>query len=80
MPSIEEIAEAMYKMVERDAGSKKYKPSDLSKAMIAHFGDEVDKKACKKAIQEAAPTILEVFNVWDKSLYHSHMLIHGKHV
>ena len=51
MPSIEEIADAMFAMVERDAGSRKYKPSDLSKAMIAQFGDEVDKKTCKKAIR-----------------------------
>lgn len=50
MPSIEEIAEAMFMMVERDAGSKKYKPSDLSKAMIARLG--ADKKSCKQAIRQ----------------------------
>ena len=49
--STEEIADAMFTMVERDAGVKKYKPSDLTKAMIAHFGDDVDKKACKGAIR-----------------------------
>ncbi len=51
MPSIEEIADSMFQMVERDTGTKKYKPSDLSKAMIAQFGGEVDKKTCKKAIR-----------------------------
>jgi hypothetical protein len=51
MPSIEEIADAMFKMVERDTGTKKYKPSDLNKAMMAQFGDAVDKKACKQAIR-----------------------------
>jgi hypothetical protein len=49
MPSIEEIADAMYKMVERDTGTKKYKPGDLTKAMMAQFG--ADKKACKEAIR-----------------------------
>lgn len=49
MPSIEEIADAMFKMVERDTGTKKYKPSDLTKAMMAQF--DVDKKACKEAIR-----------------------------
>ena len=50
MASIEEIAEAMFKMVERDAGQKKYKPSDLTKAMVAHF--DADKKTCKQAIRQ----------------------------
>jgi hypothetical protein len=49
--SIEEVADAMFNMVSRDAGSKKYKPSDLTKAMLSHFGDEVDKKLCKDAIR-----------------------------
>jgi transposase-like protein len=49
--SMEEVAEAMFTMVSRDAGSKKYKPSDLSKAMINQFGGEVDKQLCKDAIR-----------------------------
>ena len=49
MPNIEEIAEAMFKMVERDTGTRKYKPGDLTKAMMAQMG--VDKKACKEAIR-----------------------------
>ena len=47
----EELQEAMFKMVERDAGQKKYKPGDVKKAMIAHFGDDVDKKMIKLAIR-----------------------------
>ncbi|MFH1844297.1 MAG: hypothetical protein ABIF77_13925 [bacterium] len=50
MPSVDEIAEAMFKMVERDAGQKKYKPGDLKKAMIAHF--DADKETCKAAIRQ----------------------------
>ena len=50
--STEEIAETMYKLVERDFGQKKYKPMDLTKQMIEYFGeDRVDKKTCKGAIK-----------------------------
>ena len=47
----EEIADAMYEMVKEYQGKKKFKASDLTKAMIQKFGDEVDKKACKAAIR-----------------------------
>jgi hypothetical protein len=48
----DEIADAMYKMVEDAQGMKKLKPMDLVKAMVQLFGDEVDKKLCKKAIKQ----------------------------
>ena len=48
----DEIADAMYKMVEDAQGMKKLKPMDLTKAMVQLFGDEVDKKLCKKAIKQ----------------------------
>ena len=47
----DEIAEAMYKMVKDAFGMKKLKPTDLIKAMIQIYGDEVDKKTCKEAIK-----------------------------
>ena len=49
MPSVEEIANSMYKMVKDATGQKKLKPTDLMKAMIELYG--VDKKACKTAIR-----------------------------
>jgi hypothetical protein len=49
---VEEIAEAMFKMVSDAQGQKKLKPMDLTKGMIEIFGDEVDKKLCKLAIRE----------------------------
>lgn len=49
--SVEEVADAMYKMVKDAFGVKKYKPMDLTKAMKEMFGDEVDKKTCKEAIK-----------------------------
>ncbi len=51
--SVDEIADAMLKMISDAQGVKKLKPGDLTKAMIAHYGeDEVDKKICKAAIKE----------------------------
>ncbi len=53
MKPVDEVAEAMYEMV-KDAQvvKKKLKPMDLTKAMIATYGDEVDKKLCKEAIKQ----------------------------
>jgi len=45
----EQLADAMYEMVKEDQGKKKYKATDLQKAMVERFG--VDKKACKAAIR-----------------------------
>jgi len=47
----EEIADAMYKLVEDAQGMKKLKPTDLTKTMMQMYGDEVDKKTCKGAIR-----------------------------
>jgi len=52
MKSVEEVADAMFKMVSDAQGQKKLKPGDLTKAMIQIFGDQVDKKLCKAAIKE----------------------------
>jgi len=49
---VEEVAEAMYKMVADAQGRKKLKPGDLTKAVIEQFGEErCDKPLCKKAIR-----------------------------
>ncbi len=47
----EEVADAMYEMVKEYQGRKKFKASDLMKTMIQKYGDEIDKKFCKKAIR-----------------------------
>ena len=48
----EQVADAMFEMVKEYQGKKKFKASDLTKAMIQKFNsDEVDKKFCKKAIR-----------------------------
>jgi hypothetical protein len=48
----EQVADAMYEMVKEYQGKKKFKASDLTKAMIQKFGEgDVDKKLCKAAIR-----------------------------
>jgi hypothetical protein len=50
--SVEEVADAMYKLVQEAAGLKKLKAMDLTKSMMELYGDEVDKKLCKSAIKQ----------------------------
>jgi hypothetical protein len=49
--TIDEIADAMFKLVNDAFGVKKYKPMDLTKAMMQMYEGEVDKKTCKGAIK-----------------------------
>lgn len=48
----EEVAEAMYKMVKESMGQKKWKATDLTKAVIELYGDRCDKSLAKLAIRE----------------------------
>jgi hypothetical protein len=51
--STEQLAEDMLAMVTEYEGKKNLKAGDLTKAMIAKYGeDEVSKKDCKAAIRE----------------------------
>ena len=51
--SVEEVADAMFKMVKDTAGQKKWKATDLTKAVIELYGDDkCDKKLAKAAIRE----------------------------
>lgn len=50
---IEEIAEEMYKMVVECEGKRNLKASDLTKAMIAKYGEQnCSKEDCKKALRQ----------------------------
>lgn len=49
--SVEQIADDMYAMVSENAGLKKLKSTDLTKAMITKYGDQVTKQDCKDAIK-----------------------------
>lgn len=49
---VQQVADAMFEMVKEYDGQKKFKASDLTKAMIQQFGaDQCDKKLCKLAIR-----------------------------
>ncbi|MBM3744742.1 MAG: hypothetical protein FJW34_02960 [Acidobacteria bacterium] len=49
---VETVAEEMYKLVAECAGKKNLKPGDLTKAMVAKFGEEAcSKDDCKQAIR-----------------------------
>ena len=52
MVPVEEIADAMYKMIKDAAGQKQYKSMDLQKAMKALYPGRVDKQLCKDAIKQ----------------------------
>jgi hypothetical protein len=50
--TIEELTEAIYQMVKDATGVKKLKPTDLTKAMVEHFGPErCTKEVCKEALR-----------------------------
>lgn len=50
--TVEQIAEAMYALVVECAGKKNLKAGDLTKAMIAKFGEQsCNKEQCKQAIR-----------------------------
>jgi hypothetical protein len=51
--TVNEVAEAMFRMVSEAQGVRKLKPNDVSKAMIERFGpDRCSKEACKEAIRQ----------------------------
>ena len=52
MVSVDDVAEAMYKLIKDAAGQKQYKAMDLQKAMKELFPDRVDKKLCKESIKK----------------------------
>jgi hypothetical protein len=49
---VEEVADAMYKLVNESMGQKKWKATDLTKAALELFGDRCDKALTKSAIRE----------------------------
>lgn len=49
---VEELAEAMFKMVEQYSGKRKFSPVELTKEMVTQFGeDRVTKQDCKAALR-----------------------------
>jgi hypothetical protein len=64
----EELAEAMYHMVEESAGSRRLRPTDLTKAMIERFGPErCTRESCKAALRTLVDTDRCVYTFYDGS-------------
>ena len=51
MLTVEEVADAMFKMVSDAQGMKKLKPMDLTKTIRRMYEDRVDRQTCKSAIK-----------------------------
>ena len=50
--SIEDVAEAMYRLVRETTGVRKLSATDLTKAMVGHFGEGCDRQLCKQALRQ----------------------------
>jgi len=50
--TVDQVADAMFELVSSMKGKRDLKPMDVSKQMMEKFGDEVDKKMCKKALRQ----------------------------
>jgi hypothetical protein len=50
--NVEEVSNAMYNMIKDSMGQKKWKATDLTKAVTELFGDKCDKTLAKSAIRE----------------------------
>jgi len=52
-PTVEEVADAMYEIVVKYHGKKRFKAGDLQKEMQSKFGKaNCDRKMCKNAIKK----------------------------
>jgi hypothetical protein len=53
IPTVEEVADEMYKLLVQYHHKKRFKAGDLQKEMAAKYGKKVaDRKMCKKAIKK----------------------------
>ncbi len=50
--NVEEVSNAMYRLIKESMGQKKWKATDLTKAAAELFGDKCDKSMVKSAIRE----------------------------
>ncbi len=49
---VEEVSDAMYRLIKDSMGQKKWKATDLTKAMVEMYGDKCDKMLAKSAIRD----------------------------
>ena len=66
--SIQELSEAMFTLVKAAAGSKRLRPTEVTKAMIERFGaDRCNKGACKEAMKQLTTSGRLVYTFYDGS-------------
>jgi hypothetical protein len=49
---VEEVSDAMFNLIKDSMGQKKWKATDLTKAVLELYGDRCDKTLAKSAIRE----------------------------
>ena len=49
---VEEVTDSMYRLIKDSMGQKKWKATDLTKAVLELYGDRCDKTLAKSAIRE----------------------------
>ncbi len=49
---VDEVSDAMFKMIKESMGQKKWKATDLTKAVLELYGDRCDKTIAKSAIRD----------------------------
>jgi hypothetical protein len=49
---VDEVSEAMFRMIKESMGQKKWKATDLTKAVLELYGDRCDKTLAKSAIRD----------------------------
>ena len=54
--TVQEVSDAMYKLIKDSMGQKKWKATDLTKAVAELFGEKCDKDLAKSAIRDLIET------------------------
>ncbi len=49
---VEEVSDAMFRLIKDSMGQKKWKATDLTKAVLELYGDRCDKTLAKSAIRD----------------------------
>ncbi len=66
--SIEELVEAMYQLVKETTGTRRLRPTDVTRAMVERFGaDRCSKEFCKQALRQLTESERCVYTFYDGS-------------
>jgi hypothetical protein len=66
--SLEELSQAIFALVKSSTGSKRLRPTEVTKAMIERFGHErCSKEVCKEAMKQLTTGGQLVYTFYDGS-------------